>query len=169
MCVGRGCFPGSCHCSSVCCNMYSHCHRAIRAVLSEEKQKWGQICSMQRHTCAHRHKSKKTIASVCPESMKGVGRLDCAALSLATMSPRCMKGAQSWAAGLRQKGLSLCYVITLLCYPSSLTWTKRFSRKINLFLWCRLVLLKFQRLCPHLLPTGLKWCNKAHTVNTKWS
>lgn len=169
MCVGRGCFPGSCHCSSVCCNMYSHCHRAIRAVLSEEKQKWGQICSMHRHTCAHRHKSKKTIASVCPESMKGVGRLDCAALSLATMSPRCMKGAQSWAAGLRQKGLSLCYVITLLCYPSSLTWTKRFSRKINLFLWCRLVLLKFQRLCPHLLPTGLKWCNKAHTVNTKWS
>lgn len=53
--------------------------------------------------------------------MKGVGRLDRPALSPVTVSPRSMKGAQSWAAGQRQKGVSLCYVITLLYFPSSLT------------------------------------------------
>ncbi len=78
-----------------------------------------QMYYMQTHThtqtYTHAHKSRETIVSVCSESMKGVGRLHRPALSPVTMFPRWMKGAQSWAAGQRQRGVSLCYVITPLC------------------------------------------------------
>lgn len=67
----------------------------------------------------HAQNSRKTIVSVCSESMKGVGRLHRPTRSPVTMFPRWMKGTQSWAAFQRQRGVFfvLCnYTIVLALY-----------------------------------------------------